>query len=132
MATKNTYFWTKQQADGTTQVGLNDQGRDDLGEVSFIDLPAAGTELEVGGKFISVEAEKAVTDLESPVAGTIVAVNEKLADQPEDLSSSEVTSLEVKTLRFLSRNFGVFLPPVILQLGLEPVSCYTNGSRKSV
>ena len=48
MATKNTYFWTKQQADGTTQVGLNDQGRDDLGEVSFIDLPAAGTELEVG------------------------------------------------------------------------------------
>lgn len=48
MATKNTYFWTKQQADGTTRVGLNDQGRDDLGEVSFIDLPAAGTELEVG------------------------------------------------------------------------------------
>ena len=75
MATKNTYFWTKQQADGTTRVGLNDQGRDDLGEV--------------GGKFISVEAEKAVTDLESPVAGTIVAVNEKLADQPEDLSSSD-------------------------------------------
>ena len=89
MATKNTYFWTKQQADGTTRVGLNDQGRDDLGEVSFIDLPAAGTELEVGGKFISVEAEKAVTDLESPVVGTIVAVNEKLADQPEDLSSSD-------------------------------------------
>ena len=89
MATKNTYFWTKQQADGTTRVGLNDQGRDDLGQVSFIDLPAVGTELTVEGKFISLEAEKAVTDLESPVAGTIVAVNEQLADQPEALSSSD-------------------------------------------
>lgn len=91
MATENTYFWTRQQADGTTRVGLNDQGRDDLGQVSFIDLPATGTVLEAGGKFISLEAEKAVTDLDSPVAGTIVAVNEKLADQPEGLSSNDKT-----------------------------------------
>ena len=89
MSAKNDYFWTKKMDDGTTRVGLNDQGRDDLGEVSFIDLPAAGTVLEENGKFLSVEAEKAVTDLESPVAGTIVAVNDKLADQPEDLSSSD-------------------------------------------
>lgn len=91
MSAKNDYFWTKQMDDGTTRVGLNDQGRDDLGEVSFIDLPAEGTVLEENGKFLSVEAEKAVTDLESPVNGTIVAVNSKLADQPEDLSSSDET-----------------------------------------
>ncbi|QZN93607.1 glycine cleavage system protein H [Limosilactobacillus panis] len=89
MATKNNYFWTKRVADGTTRIGLNDQGRDDLGEVSFIDLPETGTELTEGGKFLSVEAEKAVTDLESPVTGKIVAVNDKLADSPEDLSSDD-------------------------------------------
>lgn len=89
MATQNNYFWTTKLADGTTKVGLNDQGRDDLGEVSFIDLPAKGTVLEENGKFLSVEAEKAVTDLDSPVAGTIVEVNDKLADQPEDLSSGD-------------------------------------------
>lgn len=89
MSAKDNYFWTKKMDDGTTRVGLNDQGRDDLGGVSFIDLPAEGTVLEENGKFISVEAEKAVTDLESPVAGTIVAVNSKLEDQPEDLSSSD-------------------------------------------
>lgn len=76
-------------ADGTTRVGLNDQGRDDLGEVSFIDLPAVGTDLEENGKFLSVEAEKAVTDLDSPVAGKIVAVNDQLADNPGKLSSSD-------------------------------------------
>ena len=89
MAAKNNYFWTKKLDNGNTRVGLNDQGRDDLGKINFIDVPAKGTVLEDGGKFVSVEAEKAVTDLDSPVSGTIVAVNEKLADQPEDLSSND-------------------------------------------
>ena len=88
MTAQNNYFWTAATAEGT-KVGLNDQGRDDLGEVSFIDLPAVVTVLKTNGKFLSVEAEKAVTDLDSPVSGTIVAVNEKLADQPEDLSSND-------------------------------------------
>lgn len=89
MSAENSYFWTKKMDDGTTRVGLNDQGRDDLGAVSFIDLPAAGTVLEKGGKFLSVEAEKAVTDLDSPVAGKIVKVNDQLADQPDHLSNSD-------------------------------------------
>ena len=79
MTAQNNYFWTAATAEGT-KVGLNDQGRDDLGEVSFIDLPAVGTVLKTNGKFLSVD---------SPVSGTIVAVNEKLADQPEDLSSND-------------------------------------------
>lgn len=85
----NNYFWTKKLADGSTRVGLNDQGRDDLGQISFIDVPAKGTELRLGGKFISVEAEKAVTDLESPVAGTISAVNDRVVDDPAGLDSSD-------------------------------------------
>lgn len=88
MATTN-YFWTKALDDGVTRLGLNDQGRDDLGKINFIDIPAAGTKLEKGGKFISVEAEKAVTDLDSPVAGTIIAVNQKAMDDPACLDSGD-------------------------------------------
>lgn len=89
MAAKNNYFWTKKLDNGNTWVGLNDQGRDDLGQISFIDVPAVGTVLEDGGKFVAVEAEKAVTDLDSPVAGKIVAVNAKVVDDPASLSSAD-------------------------------------------
>lgn len=88
MAAEN-YFWTKKQANGNTRLGLNDAGRDELGQISFIDVPAVGTVLTDGGKFVAVEAEKAVTDLDSPVSGEIVAVNQKAIDQPELLDSSE-------------------------------------------
>ena len=89
MAAKNNYFWTKKLDNGNTRVGLNDQGRDDLGQIGFIDVPAVGTVLEDGGKFVAVEAEKAVTDLDSPVAGKIVAVNAKVVDDPAGLSSAD-------------------------------------------
>ncbi|WP_373841811.1 glycine cleavage system protein H [Limosilactobacillus sp.] len=89
MAVENNYFWTKKLDNGNTRVGLNDQGRDDLGKISFIDVPAKGTTLKKGDKFISVEAEKAVTDLNSPVDGTIVTVNDQIVDEPAGLSSSD-------------------------------------------
>ena len=88
MATES-YFWTEKQDNGNTRLGLNDNGRDDLGQVSFIDVPAVGTKLTSGDKFIAVEAEKAVTDIDSPVDGEIVAVNQKVIDQPELLGSSD-------------------------------------------
>ena len=98
MATES-YFWTEKQDNGNTRLGLNDNGRDDLGQVSFIDVPAVGTKLTNGGKFrlaeyqewivSAVEAEKAVTDIDSPVDGEIVAVNQKVIDQPELLGSSD-------------------------------------------
>ena len=88
MATES-YFWTEKQDNGNTRLGLNDNGRDDLGQVSFIDVPAVGTELTNGDKFVAVEAEKAVTDIDSPVDGEIVAVNQKVIDQPELLGSSD-------------------------------------------
>ena len=88
MATES-YFWTKKQDDGNVRLGLNDNGRDELGQISFIDVPAVGTKLTSGDKFIAVEAEKAVTDINSPVDGEIVAVNQKAIDKPELLGSTD-------------------------------------------
>ncbi|MBD5807051.1 glycine cleavage system protein H [Lactobacillus sp. 0.1XD8-4] len=83
------YFWVKEQADGTKRVGLNDTGRDELGAVSFVDVPAAGTTLKHNDKFIAVEAEKAVTDVDSPIDGKIVKINEGIIDDPAGLNSTD-------------------------------------------
>lgn len=74
---------------GYRRICLNQHGRDELGTVSFIDVPAAGVTLTKGSKFISVEAEKAVTDIESPVTGKIVLTNTDAIDDPSLLSSND-------------------------------------------
>ena len=79
----------QEQADGTKRIGLNDAGRDELGEVSFIDVPAVGTTLKQADKFIAVEAEKAVTDVDSPVDGKITKINEAVVDDPAALNSKD-------------------------------------------
>ena len=62
-------------------VGISDFAQDALGDVVFINLPAEGE------SFGDVESVKAVSDIISPVSGTICAVNEALADAPETLNS---------------------------------------------
>ncbi|MBQ9534598.1 MAG: glycine cleavage system protein H, partial [Clostridia bacterium] len=58
-----------------------------LGDVVFINLPQEGDEVTVGESFGDVESVKAVSDIISPVSGTVCAVNEDLADAPETLNS---------------------------------------------
>jgi glycine cleavage system H protein len=67
--------------DGT--VGITDFAQDALGDVVFVDLPEVGRRLEQGAVFGVVESVKSVSDLFSPVTGTVVAVNEALKEKPE-------------------------------------------------
>ncbi|KIS04237.1 glycine cleavage system protein H [Paucilactobacillus wasatchensis] len=89
-ATAN-YFWTKKQDDGTIRIGLSDAGVDDLGKINFADVPATGTKLTTDGPFVSVEAEKAVSDLPSPLTGVISQINPALSEGPEALNSGNLT-----------------------------------------
>ena len=82
-------FWIKKEADKYI-IGLSEKGQDDLGEVSFIDLPETGA-IKTTDTLIGVEAAKAMTDLASPLAGTITAVNEALENNPENLNSTDAT-----------------------------------------
>lgn len=70
-------------------IGLSDKGQDDLGEVSFVDLPAEGL-IQKDEVLIGVEAAKAVTELPAPVSGTIIEVNEGLEDDPSQLDSPDI------------------------------------------
>ena len=67
----------------TATVGITDFAQSQLGDVVFMELPAPGRKLDVGETFGVVESVKAASDLYSPVAGRIAAVNEKLAAHPE-------------------------------------------------
>ena len=67
-------------------LGITDYAQDALGDVVFIDVPAVGTAVEAGGTFSEVESTKSVSDIFSPVTGTVVEVNADLADAPERLN----------------------------------------------
>ncbi|WP_276301846.1 glycine cleavage system protein GcvH [Halorussus lipolyticus] len=70
-------------ADDTAKIGISDFAQDELGDVVFVELPSEGDDLAAGDEFGVVESIKAVSDLYSPVSGTVTAVNDALADQPE-------------------------------------------------
>jgi len=69
--------------DGRIRVGITDYAQDALGDVVFVDLPAVGTDVTAGESFAEIESTKSVADVYAPIDGTIVAVNDGLADQPE-------------------------------------------------
>ena len=72
---------------GVAVIGITDFARDALGDVVFVNLPQEGDEVGMGEAFGDVESVKAVSDLNSPVSGTVCAVNEAALDSPESLNS---------------------------------------------
>jgi glycine cleavage system H protein len=68
-------------------VGITSFAQDQLGDVVFVELPSVGTKVENGKTFGVVESVKTASDLFAPVDGTVVAVNDKLKDNPELVNS---------------------------------------------
>jgi len=92
MAYPADYRYTKEHewisVDGATgTVGITDYAQNSLGDIVFVDLPKVGDPLEAGKIFGSVESVKAVSDLFSPVSGTVTAVNDALKDAPERINA---------------------------------------------
>ena len=83
-----THEWVKYQDDGTAYIGITDYAQDQLGDLVFVNLPAEGDALEAESSFADVESVKAVSDVNSPVSGTVLKVNDALADQPELMNSA--------------------------------------------
>jgi glycine cleavage system H protein len=92
MAYPATYRYTKEhewiEAEGKIgKVGITDYAQNTLGDIVFVDLPKVGSSLEKGKVFGSVESVKAVSDLYSPITGTVTEVNEELATAPEKINT---------------------------------------------
>ena len=78
--------WVRQEGD-TYVIGLTDFAQDELGDIVFVNLPQEGAAVSAGEAFSDVESVKAVSDVLSPVSGTVVAVNEELMDDPAKVNS---------------------------------------------
>ncbi len=83
--------WARAEADGTATVGITHFAQEQLGDIVYVDLPAAGTQVTQFGKFGEIESVKAVNDLFSPVSGEVVAVNAKLKEKPELVNAETYT-----------------------------------------
>ena len=75
------------RSEGTmVRVGITDYAQDALGDIVFVDLPAVGSEIEDGGQLGEVESTKSVSEIYSPLAGTVTAVNDALTAAPERIN----------------------------------------------
>ena len=68
-------------------IGITDYAQNSLGDVVYVELPKAGEEFAANEPFGSVESVKAVSEVFTPIAATIVQINESLADEPETVNS---------------------------------------------
>ena len=78
--------WLKADEDGFALVGITDHAQSQLGDVVFVELPEVGAEFEKGDVFGVVESVKAVVDCYMPVSGEIVAINESLESEVEQVN----------------------------------------------
>ena len=71
----------------TGTIGITDHAQQELGDIVYVDLPKAGTAVEIGKALGSVESVKAVSDIYSPVNGEVLESNGELATAPEKLNA---------------------------------------------
>ena len=83
--------WLKAEGDEVV-VGITRHASEQLGDVVFIELPEVGREVAAGEEIVVIESVKAASDIVAPVAGTITAVNDALADSPGDVNADAMAA----------------------------------------
>ncbi len=92
MSYPDTYRYTREHEwihveDGVGTVGITDHAQSTLGDIVFVETPKVGARVEKGKVFGSVESVKAVSDLYSPMSGSVESVNEELSQTPEQVNA---------------------------------------------
>jgi glycine cleavage system H protein len=90
--------WAKAEGDNV-KVGISDYAQDQLGDIVFVEMPEVGETFDKGTEFGTVESVKAVSELNIPIGGEIVAVNSALEDSPELINNAPYSDgwmIEVK------------------------------------
>ncbi len=82
-----THEWVGTEADGTLAVGITDHAQQVLGDIVFLELPPVGKKYAQGEACAVIESVKAASDINMPVAGVVVAVNEALAGSPQQVNA---------------------------------------------
>lgn len=80
--------WVRVESDGVAVIGVTDFAAEQLGDVVYVDLPEIGAEITSGTEMGEIESTKSVSDLFSPIDGTVTEVNQAVVDAPELVNSS--------------------------------------------
>lgn len=83
----SSHEWARLEEDGTITVGITDHAQNALGDVVYVETPDVGDTLAAGDEAGVVESVKAASDIYAPIAGEVIAVNELLEDEPENVNS---------------------------------------------
>ena len=79
--------WARLEDGGRVTIGISDHAQSQLGDLVFVELPQVGDHIDQGASCAVIESVKAASDIYAPVGGTVVAINEALADAPETINS---------------------------------------------
>lgn len=79
--------WARIEEDGSIVIGITDHAQAQLGDVVYVELPDIGQILSAGEEAGVVESVKAASDVYAPISGEVIAINEKLEDEPETVNS---------------------------------------------
>jgi glycine cleavage system H protein len=101
MAYPENYRYTREhewiQLDGSIgTVGITDYAQNSLGDIVYVDVPKVGDPVTANAVFGSVESVKAVSDLYSPVTGTVTATNDELKNSPDKINEAPHTAWIIK------------------------------------
>lgn len=78
--------WVKTEADGSITIGITEHAQELLGDMVFVEAPAAGRKLKAKEECAVVESVKAAADVYAPVSGTVTAANSELDSAPEAIN----------------------------------------------
>lgn len=81
-----THEWVRLEK-GIAVIGITDFAQEQLGDLTYVELPTVGDNVEAQSEVAVIESVKAAADVYAPVAGTIAEINKKLLDQPELINS---------------------------------------------
>ena len=90
-----THEWVKEE-DGLYVIGLTDFAQSELGDIVFVNLPVVGDKLTAGAAFADVESVKAVSDVFSPVSGTVAEINEDILENTAAINEAPYDAWLVK------------------------------------
>ncbi|SCU78921.1 LADA_0A08570g1_1 [Lachancea dasiensis] len=101
--------WIAAHEDGTAFVGITKYAADALGDATYVELPDVDTEVEAGDSLGSLESVKSASEIYSPLAGTVVEVNETLNDSPQlinedPMGEAWLAKLKLRSLDDLSND----------------------------
>jgi glycine cleavage system H protein len=80
--------WIQRKDGSVVRIGISDSAQDQLGDVVFVELPVDGSTVAKNDLLVEIESTKSVGEVYAPFAGTVVAINQTVADSPELVNTS--------------------------------------------